>query len=503
MKYSRNLIAAVLLIIILMPALFFSVYQISALSESEELIGTVYTRQLDAILFSVNQYLFDVTDSWATRIETALPGGDFSSFTKSSPSIIAITAADSAFRPLRVHSAEDHRRTKQLRDRYGEMVSTLVRYRGAGYRKLETVVPDDSTITVMFATGTRPLRIIAVSIDRQRFVSDIIAKKLNGLAENDILLGVVNNRTDSVVVSTAPVSAGRLSQRRPLWVFPDYSLGIGVRGESLEEIARGRFTRNMILIVIVDLLFIAGAIVVYRTVRREMELIALRSDFVSNVSHELRTPLALIRMFAETLAMNRVPGEKKKKEYYEIILRETERLTRLINNILNFSRMENATRKFQFRPADLNAAVSAVLSVYRHQLDREKFAVTTDLAENLPAVSFDEEAIAEALHNLIDNAIKYSGEKKYLRIRTETSGTGVSISVQDDGIGIAPEHQSHIFEKFFRVTHGLVHTAKGSGLGLSIVRHIAESHGGSVSVVSTVGKGSTFTIHLPLTPAMR
>lgn len=229
-----------------------------------------------------------------------------------------------------------------------------------------------------------------------------------------------------------------------------------------------------------------------------MELVALRTDFVSNVSHELRTPLALIRMFAETLEMKRVKTEAKRQEYYSIILHETERLTRLINNILNFSRMESRTRRYSFASMDLNALIGSILTVYSYRLETLGFTVETSLAPELPQITADEEAVAEALHNLIDNAIKYSGERKFLRITTSVSGNTIRISVQDRGVGIPKEHHSKVFEKFYRVSQGLVHTAKGSGLGLAIVHHIVDAHGGTISIDSEPGSGSTFTITLPL-----
>jgi len=224
----------------------------------------------------------------------------------------------------------------------------------------------------------------------------------------------------------------------------------------------------------------------------------LKSDFVSNVSHELRTPLALIRMFAETLEMKRVKTEKKKIEYYRTILLETERLTRLVNNILNFSRMEADRRQYHFRLIELNAVVKNVLDIYEYQLRTMGFSTVVQLKSTLPLINGDDEALAEALHNIVDNAIKYSNEEKSLKVETGTRGAEVFVEVQDRGIGIPAQYHGKIFEKFFRVSGGLVHTAKGSGLGLALVRHIVQAHGGTIEVESSPGKGSTFRIILPV-----
>ncbi len=270
-------------------------------------------------------------------------------------------------------------------------------------------------------------------------------------------------------------------------------------GSTVEEEARARYRENMTLIIALNIVLLTGAVMAYRLIKREMELVAMRTDFVSNVSHELRTPLALIRMFAETLEMKRVKTEAKRQEYYSIILHETERLTRLINNILNFSRMESRTRRYSFALMDLNALIGSILTVYSYRLETLGFKVETSLAPDLPQITADEEAIAEALHNLIDNAIKYSGERKFLRISTIMENGSIRISVQDHGVGIPKEHHSKVFEKFYRVSQGLVHTAKGSGLGLAIVHHIVDAHHGTITVDSEPGRGSTFTITLPLT----
>jgi len=241
-----------------------------------------------------------------------------------------------------------------------------------------------------------------------------------------------------------------------------------------------------------------GAWIVYRNMRREMELVKLKSDFVSNVSHELRTPLSLIRMFAETLEMGRLTNEEKKREYYTTILQETERLTRLVNNILNFSRMEAGKKEYHFEPIDVNGIISAVLDTYQLRLHTEGFTPEIELSHGLPFLSADKEAISEAIINVLDNAVKYSDKDKYLRIGTGTSAHGIFIEIEDHGIGIAPSHHEKIFETFYRVSSGLVHNTKGSGLGLALVKHIIDAHAGTVKVISSPGKGSTFRLEFPL-----
>jgi signal transduction histidine kinase len=251
------------------------------------------------------------------------------------------------------------------------------------------------------------------------------------------------------------------------------------------------------LIVLIDLMLGAGLFLVYRNVKRELHLSRLKSDFVANVSHELKTPLALIRLFAETLELGRVPGEDKAKQYYRVINKESQRLTQLINNILDFSRIEAGRKEYRFARADLGRIVHDVLESYRFPIEQQGFTLEVDIAEDLPAAEVDKEALSQALINLVNNAIKYSPKEKFLRVAARAEGDDILLSVTDRGIGIAKEDQKRIFEKFFRAEDSLVHETKGSGLGLSLVQHILEAHGGTVRVESTPGRGSTFTLVVP------
>ncbi|MFZ4619970.1 MAG: sensor histidine kinase [Bacteroidota bacterium] len=494
---STKKIFITLVLIVLLPALFYSFYEISSLNESESMLTQLYDRQLDAVLFSVNQYTLDVASSWSTQIENELPKRNFDRILHSNSSIRSIMIADTTLVVLREFPVTASGRYEDL-SQHKETIDRLIRYQSLAYRKLEPVVLSDSTFIIFFVTAS-PSAVVGIVVNNEPFINDIIGKKLTDIAQNDLILRVNRRSTSRTVFSTDPLMDFSSPQQRPLWIFPDHVVQVRLRGTTVQEAANDRYFRNLFLLIVMDAILLAGAFFVYRLVKREMELVALRSDFVSNVSHELRTPLALIRMFAETLEMKRVRTEKKKQEYYGIILRETERLTRLINNILNFSRMESESRKYVFAPADINGIAASTLSVHEYLLEQKGFSVETSYAKDLPPVSVDEEALAEALHNLIDNAVKYSTENKFIRISTTLSGNRIIITVEDRGIGIATEHHSKIFNKFYRVSQGLVHTAKGSGLGLAIVRHIIEAHNGTITVQSTPGSGTTFIIELPLT----
>jgi signal transduction histidine kinase len=281
-------------------------------------------------------------------------------------------------------------------------------------------------------------------------------------------------------------------------VFGGLSLGIKFQGTSVQQLGESWMHRNFIVLGILSALIIIGLILTKHVVSKEVALAKLKSDFVSNVSHELRTPLALIRLYAETLELGRITTKEKKHDYYKIIRKESERLTGLINNILDFSRIEAGHKEYEFRETDIAVLVRNTLDSYRYQIEQQGFTLKEEIDESLPNVCVDREAIARALLNLMNNALKYSTEDKFLRVKLYRENGSVKLEVEDHGIGITSREQTKIFEKFYRTGDPLVHNTKGSGLGLSLVRHITDAHGGSIDVDSTPGQGSRFTLTLPV-----
>ncbi len=240
----------------------------------------------------------------------------------------------------------------------------------------------------------------------------------------------------------------------------------------------------------------------WRVFNRELALSRMKQSFVADVSHELKTPLALIRLFGETLLSGRVNSDDKRREYYEIITRESSRLTHLINNILDFARIDAGRKRYTMVECDVAALVKETYEAYLLQLDHEKFEHQLIIAEDLPLIQCDRDAVAQALINLINNAMKYSdGDDRFLGIdvsvETRRGGHGVLISVSDRGIGIKPEDRNHLFTDFYRANDDLVRARRGAGLGLALVKHIVDAHHGIVDVESRLVKGSTFRIFLP------
>lgn len=284
------------------------------------------------------------------------------------------------------------------------------------------------------------------------------------------------------------------------FVFTDWYISLQGDFASPEKWARANFAYNMTLSAVLAAVLLGGIALTIRTALREMKLSAMKNEFVSNVSHELRTPLSSIRVFGEFMRRGRVAEQEKVREYGSYIETESRRLTQLINNILDFSRIESGRRVYSFEDADLEEILAGTLATFTVRLRDKGFDVSYEGPdEPLPEVEVDPNAIDRAVANLLDNAVKYSDGDRALRVTLDRNNGEAIISVTDHGIGIPRDEQEKIFERFHRVSTGLVHDVKGSGLGLSLVRHIAESHGGKVTVESEVGKGSTFTIHLPLT----
>ena len=279
--------------------------------------------------------------------------------------------------------------------------------------------------------------------------------------------------------------------------FPGLTLAMKMHGTTLQAMG-DRFVRTSFLILGgLSMLLAGGIFLTYRNISKEMALARLKSDFVSNVSHELRTPLSLIRLYAETLELGRLTSPEKYHEYYQIIRKESERLTALINNILDFSRIEAGRKEYEFRETDLKELVCNTLETYRYQIEQHGFTFEENI-EPVPPLSVDREAMARSLVNLVNNALKYSQDQKYIGVNLYRANGAVKLEVIDHGIGIPAQEQGKIFEKFYRVGDPLVHNTKGSGLGLSLVRHIVQAHGGEVAVDSVPGRGSKFTIVLPV-----
>ena len=276
--------------------------------------------------------------------------------------------------------------------------------------------------------------------------------------------------------------------------------GIKVRMPPLDASATSRtlhwgfYAAGLVIVLSVTLF---GGYLLWRDVNREMRIATLRSQFVSSVSHELKTPLTAIRMFAETLQLDRVDAATR-KEYLDTIVNESERLTRLLNNVLDFSKIEEGRKAYRRETASLASVVRTAARAMAYPLEQHGFVLRVDIDDSLPQPNVDADALEQAILNLLTNAMKYSGSGRTIDLRLARDGRQAVISVRDEGIGIPLADQARIFEKFYRIVTPENSRIPGTGLGLTLVDHIVKAHDGSVQVESAPGRGSVFSIRLPL-----
>jgi two-component system phosphate regulon sensor histidine kinase PhoR len=282
-----------------------------------------------------------------------------------------------------------------------------------------------------------------------------------------------------------------------------WQLSVAARdAPELQEAERRRRVLESALVLLSLAILVAGVAFLAYAARSEQKLSHLKSDFISTVSHELKTPLSLIRMFGEMLATERVATESKRRQYLDIIVRESERLTALIENVLDFAKLERGKAAYEFARGDLGDVVARGVEVFRYRLDRERPVLALERDADVPATRLDERAIQLLLFNLLDNAIKYAPDGDAITVRVRARAGELVLEVEDDGPGIDDDDARRIFERFYRGKNARrAGGARGSGIGLALVKHIATAHGGDAVVVRGTSGGACFRVTLPVRDA--
>ena len=360
---------------------------------------------------------------------------------------------------------------------------------------------------------SRVVGVAGMFLSEKVFINDYLAPAIEETLPQtfpddyrDVVVTMVEMKRDhKLIFANQPFEGQKYDVGLPIpFIFTDWFLGARMRHMTEEQWSRRNFITNLSFSVLTALALIGGVVMALRAASRAMKLSQMKADFVSNVSHELRTPLASIRVFGEFLKLGRVREPDKMQEYGEYIETESRRLTQLINNILDFSKIESGQKTYHFEQTDVESLVADTLKTFEVVLEQNGFTVNLERPSlPLPQVVIDPDAIAQAFINLLDNAVKYSGDSKEIRVKLAEQADTVMITVTDHGVGIANEERAKVFEKFYRVGNCMVHDVKGSGLGLSIVKHIVEAHHGRVTVESELGRGSAFIIHLPVDQSAR
>jgi two-component system phosphate regulon sensor histidine kinase PhoR len=336
-----------------------------------------------------------------------------------------------------------------------------------------------------------------------RLVHEIMPRLYRDLDRGNSRMNVIDE--EGRIVFGPPIKGGEFTVGRP---FPttlyNWRLQMALTtAEELEQKVERQRLIEILMVGIAGLVAVAGIAIVVLASIKERRLAALKSDFAANVSHELKTPLSLIRMFGELLLTDRIWSDEKRRQYLQIIISESERLTALIENVLDFAKVERGKAAYQFAPGRVDEVVGRAVDVHRYRADREGIEVVLTTGERLPPAMIDARAIELAVLNLLDNAFKYAKDGGRVDVEVVAQGSSVVVRVSDRGPGIDPEEQDRIFERFVRGRLATEQRIRGSGIGLSLVKHIAESHGGSVRVESPVaeGRGTMFVLTFPALPA--
>ena len=508
-------IGLVLIAIVLLPVLFYTANEFNSLNETEEMVADIYERQIDALLFSVNQHTWDYINFQISKVQKLVDDPqnlekDF--FIEENPVLMAnvyylnfdLKSTYSSKSYWKYSDIFRNQLPEYFRTNRERLEKLQITY-DKGYKKTETMMSTDLpvlekdffiTLSILEDKNQKKI-IVALLFNKIKIIRDVIQPKLREVAGDQFYVNIFMDKKIHSDYSFTDLEYSSEMFEKSLWIFPDLTIGMRSQGQDISEITEERFNKSLVLVFILNAVLIAGALFIYRNIGKEMRLAQLKSDFVSNVSHELRTPLSLIRMYAETLELGRIPNEEKKIQYYKNISQESERLTHLINNILNFSRMESGRKDYKFSENELNTLTKNIIQTYKDHIKESGFELKVDYHNRDINLKVDSDAISEALINLLDNSIKYSDKEKKISVTTGVQNGTAFIEVKDKGIGIAPENYDKIFEKFYRESTNNIHNTKGSGLGLSIVKHIMAAHDGWINVNAEQGNGSSFTLVFP------
>jgi len=334
----------------------------------------------------------------------------------------------------------------------------------------------------------------AFSFDYDAIVADLRADLLRiSRADNEVYAQILS-RDDPT-----PPNALR-SRTLEKWA-PFHKVVVGLKDpESVLDQKRQMVNTRLITIGLAVGMSILGVLLSLRLMGGELEMAVMKTDFAANVSHELRSPITHIRLKAEALQLDLTRDEADRRAHYDAIVHEAERLSRLVDNVLDFAAIERGVKRYTLRPEDPGLVIQTAVDAFRTHLEASGIRLEVDVPPDLPVVWVDKEAIGQVMANLLNNAAKYGGEGKWIGIRALVVGEALRVSVADRGIGIEQDEIDRVFDHFFRSSDPKVRRRKGTGIGLTIVRYIVEAHGGTIIVESPPGSGTTFTFTLPLEP---
>lgn len=359
----------------------------------------------------------------------------------------------------------------------------------------------DNRMMLIYWKIAGPGFIIGCSVAMDLFKERLVGQ-LPPLLSNNRFLTVLDHNGTSIIPETSfspqnwnqPFTSREISRLLPQWEAAIYIV-------NPQEVTSRARTTALSLALLAALLFItiAGSgLLLLKSVHAEIRLARQKTTFVTNVSHELKTPLTSIRLFAELLKERRQKDPEKQEKYLSIMISETERLTKLINNVLDFSRMNRGKRTYSRTCCDVNELCREVTENQRIRLEHAHFTFSTDFCEAPLPLYADAEAIKQALLNVLSNAEKYASQQRCIRVSSAAEGSHAILRIADNGIGIDPSKTELIFREFYRIDDSLTTPVQGTGLGLAITRQIIRDHGGDISCQNNQPCGTEFVITLPL-----
>jgi signal transduction histidine kinase/tetratricopeptide (TPR) repeat protein len=348
-------------------------------------------------------------------------------------------------------------------------------------------------------TGTNSMGIIGVKIKNESLEDQTLKTIIEEIPSSENMRLAISDLSGRVLFGRKDSSAG-VSAVTEFFEdnFPPWRIEIfrsQPESSSVVDIRKSFYFWTILTLVVI---LIFGAAIIVRTIAHEMEVLKIKSDFVSAVSHEFKTPLTSIKALIERLKEGKVKDEVKMEQYFSLISQDADKLTRLVKNILDFSKIEEGKKEYEFAETDVTQLLRLQVETFRKGKFQKEIEMHTQIEEGIPPLYVDQEALSQAINNLLDNALKFSPGRKEIFVNLKRDKENAIIEVEDKGIGIPQDELGKIFEKFYQGRNALRQSARGTGLGLTLVKHTVEAHGGRISVKSKVGQGSTFSLIFPI-----
>jgi signal transduction histidine kinase len=392
---------------------------------------------------------------------------------------------------LRKEIAPDLRGRRDLVQSQSDSIRFHEILNGRNFLLTAVQIPDSSQ--------TRSVGWLGIKIEEKHLTESVIPAAIANIQFSDSPDVVISNLSGEILLGERNSSAEEATATAffednfPPWRIEIFRSGGEASGTL--DLKRNFYFWTILTLVVV---LISGAVLISRTIAQEMGVLRQKSDFVSSVSHEFKSPLTSIRALAERLRDGKVRDSERMKQYFSVITQDADRLTHLVRNILDFSKIEEGKKEYEFEETDMAQLVKQKIEDFQREEIAKGMKILARIAEDTPHLDIDKEAMMQALNNLLDNAVKFSADSKEIEVGLKRDNTNVIIEVKDKGIGIPSNERDKIFEKFYQGRNAVRQSSKGTGLGLTLVKHTAEAHGGRVDVKSRVNEGSAFSIILPI-----